>query len=308
MPSYGYPLRRESGESINADPIFRLVVNVWTLVGDEENWKAAFRQGAIWGIRAKYRSLWERLRPGDSLLFYCKSPIAGAIGVGKLAKTFKQDTPFWPDEERARAVIYPYRFEMNIVFLLPEIQWKTHAIKGNELRLSRGYVAKGLNPIRDPKMLTEIDEILKARFGVTLVAEKAGREPTSLTHSGVQEMLVQLGMLQRFLSHKEFPMDRERLDVVWRRVEGSVPTYVFEVQVGGDVHHALGKLKHAHDIWNSNLFLVLAPEDVPKAQSYLAGTFHEVKDKVKLVRLEEVQELYALKRQWKLREQALGIL
>jgi predicted RNA-binding protein len=289
--------------------MFRRAVNTWCLVGNEENWRAAFRQGAIWGIRAKYRSLWERLRPGDRLIFYCKSPIAGAIGVGKLAKAFKQDTPFWPDEERAQTVIYPYRFEMNIVFLLPETQWRTHAIKGHELGLSRGYVAKGLNPIRDLQMLTAIDAVLKTKFGVTRLAEeKVEQGPELSTHSGVQEMLVQLGMLQRFLSHKEFPMEHERLDVVWRRVEGSVPTYVFEVQVGGDVHHALGKLKHAHDIWNSNLFLVLADGDVPKAQSYLSGTFHEVKDRVKLVRLEEVQELYALKKQWKLREEALGIL
>jgi hypothetical protein len=45
-------------------------------------------------------------------------------------------------------------------------------------------------------------------------------------------------------------MDGTRLDAVWRRVEKSVPTYVFEIQVGGDIYHAIAKLKHAYDLWN----------------------------------------------------------
>jgi hypothetical protein len=130
----------------------------------------------------------------------------------------------------------------------------------------------------------------------------------AVDHAGVQQMLFELGTMQHFLSHKEYPMGRERLDVVWRRVEGSVPTYVFEVQVGGDIHHALGKLKHAFDIWNSQTILTLPSEDFAKARELLAGTFHEARDRVKLVKLNDVQQLYRRKKEWSEFERTLGIL
>ena len=93
------------------------------------------------------------------------------------------------------------------------------------------------------------------RLGLKIKETSAeyGRPPG---HKEIKTMLVQIGHLQRFIAEKEFPMDGERLDVVWRRVVRSVPTYVFEVQVGGDVCHALGKLKHAYDLWNSRIYLV----------------------------------------------------
>jgi predicted RNA-binding protein len=282
-------------------------VAVWVLVGNEENWKVALRQGAIWGVTDKYRRLWEKLEGDDILLFYCKAPIGGLIGVGTFAKAFKQDSPFWPDEQRAKRVIYPYRFEMNVGYVLPETQWRSEAIGHGALGLTRGYIAKGLNPLHNEEILSRIDFATKERFGLAITAHPAPRTVPSLDHAGVQEMLVELGSLQRFLSNREYPMDRERLDVAWRRVEGSVPTYVFEVQVGGDIHHALAKLKHAYDLWNSNVVLALGPTDMPKAITLLAGTFHEVRDKVKLVELSKIQELYRLKKQWKVLERSIGI-
>ncbi len=86
-----------------------------------------------------------------------------------------------------------------------------------------------------------------------------------------------------------------------------MPTYVFEVQVGGDVEHALAKLKHAHDLWNSELFLALSDRDELKTATLLSGTFHEIKDRVKRLRLEDIRRLYEKKREWKELEEELGI-
>ena len=279
----------------------------WILVGNAENWRVALREGSIWGVTETYQRLWEKLRGDDILLFYCKAPVGGLIGVGRFAKAFKQDSPFWPDERRAKRVIFPYRFEMNVDYVLPEKQWQSEALGHATLGLTRGYIAKGLNPLHNDEILSRIDFATKERFGLAIISPPISRALPSLDHAGVQEMLVELGSLQRFLSHREYPMDRERLDVAWRRVEGSVPTYVFEVQVGGDMHHALAKLKHAYDLWNSNVVLALGPSDLPKAQTLLAGTFHEVRDKEKLVELSKIQELYYLKKQWKALEKSLGI-
>jgi len=103
-------------------------------------------------------------------------------------------------------------------------------------------------------------------------------------------------------------MDNERLDVVWRRVQRSVPTYVFEIQIGGDIYHAIGKLKHAFDIWNSNIFLIAREEDMIKADSLLSGTFHEIKDKIRRINLDQIPKLYYLKRQWVDFEKEIGLL
>lgn len=101
---------------------------------------------------------------------------------------------------------------------------------------------------------------------------------------------------------------RKDLDVVWRRVENGSPTYVFEVQVKGDLYHAIDKLKHVHDLWNSNIFLIVAKEDVEKAKELLAGTFHEVQSEIKIIETDEVYELYKLKKAYRDYERKLGIL
>ena len=74
-------------------------------------------------------------------------------------------------------------------------------------------------------------------------------------HERIKDELVRLGKIQGLIAESEYGMDGEKLDVTWRRVERDSPTYVFEVQIGGDIYHALAKLKHAYDLWNSNIFL-----------------------------------------------------
>jgi hypothetical protein len=75
-------------------------------------------------------------------------------------------------------------------------------------------------------------------------------------HGHTQQLLVEIGRLQRFIAESEFPLETRRLDVVWRRVQRSVPSYVFEVQVAGNLTEAMAKLKQAFETWNSNIFLV----------------------------------------------------
>ena len=106
-------------------------------------------------------------------------------------------------------------------------------------------------------------------------------------HDEIKDKLVHLGKLQGFIAESEYDMDGGKLDVVWRRVERGSPTYVFEVQIGGDLYHAIGKLKHAHDLWNSNIFLITTKNDVAKAQGLLSGTFHEIEKKVRVIETEK---------------------
>ena len=113
-------------------------------------------------------------------------------------------------------------------------------------------------------------------------------EEALLSHDDLKHRLVEIGQLQGYLADEEYVFDTGRLDVVWRRVERSVPTYVFEIQVGGDVYHALGKLKHAFDLWNSHIFIVAAQSDRGRVGNLLSGTFHEINDRIKFIELEKV--------------------
>lgn len=56
----------------------------WLLVGSEKNWKVAFENGNIWGLKEfrELKALWNMLREGDGLLFYVSKPVHGIVGFG----------------------------------------------------------------------------------------------------------------------------------------------------------------------------------------------------------------------------------
>jgi predicted RNA-binding protein len=288
----------------------------WVLSGFRQNWTVALKQGGIWGVKERLKGLWLGLQKGDVVIFYATSPIKGIIGFGRIRDKFVQDKPLWPDEEEQRKVLYPYRFDFDVEYCLPSDRWEEDRISGRDLGLGRPDIGAGLNALANPLIQKRIQDAIANKFGRKLfeqsqiqLQQAISTEPEpSLDHSKLQELVFEIGRLNRFISEKEYNMERERLDVVWRRVEKSVPTYVFEVQVGGDIYHALGKLKHAFDLWNSNIFIVLSKSDAQKADALLSGTFHEIQPRVKKIFIEEVWELYQQKRKWQDLERKLGLL
>lgn len=273
----------------------------WLAVGPQSNWEAAFTLGNIWGMKASGRPqvMWDTLTEGDRVIFYVTTPIAGSIGYGVVRRKFRQDRPLWPDEVKSRTVRWPLRFEFDPVYLLPPENWAEGKVSSEKLRiLARG----GFQALEDDMALGIVQNL----GGPGFVGVDEGPVPS--THAQIIEGLLEAGQLQRFLVDKEYRMDGERLDVVWRRVERSVPTYVFEVQVGGDLYHALGKLKHSYDIWNSRIFLVASEADRARVQTLLRGTFHEISSELRFIRVEAFQRLLALKRELRDLERELGLL
>lgn len=285
----------------------------WIILGPEKSWKTALKQGGVWGVKEMLYPEWKALDSGDILFFYITKTVKGIVGVGRLENKFIQDKPLWPDEIEIGKVIYPFRFEFHIDYLIEEKEWGNKKIS---MGLSIQEMRRGIN-ILQKKTVDKLYKDFKERFNfdTSIFIEK--REKISLirprvvespSHTKLQELMFQIGQLNRFISEKEYPMESERLDVVWRKVEGSVPTYVFEVQIGGDIYHALGKLKHAFDIWNSNIFLVVRSEELEKVNILLDGTFHEIKDKIKIIIPEKVSDLYQQKRRWVDIEREVGLL
>jgi hypothetical protein len=80
-------------------------------------------------------------------------------------------------------------------------------------------------------------------------------------------------------------------------------------QASGDAYHALGKLKHAHDLWNSRICLVGEKKSFEdKAGHLLAGTFHEIASTIQLLDVERIDKLHSLKRDLRNLEEELRLM
>ena len=278
-------------------------MKTWILTGDERNWAVAISD-RIWGVKeGRLKNCWNKLEKGDVLFFYAKSPIKGLIGLGIVDSKFKQDKPLWPDEIRAKQVLYPYRFGFNIIYCLPVPEsWQENRIGVSDLSLPN---QAGLNSLSRINAINEIFLRIKDKWNVEMpqvMGEKVTVSAEKLSpplvddgislHNQIRDKLYHIGQLQNFISEKEYPIDGERLDVTWRKVVRGVPTKSFEVQVGGSIHQALAKLKHAWDLWNSEPYLIIDPKHQAKTDELLSGTFHEMKPVIRVVTVDRVEELY----------------
>jgi hypothetical protein len=271
----------------------------WIAAGPREHWQVAFETGKIWGVIDKKFAQWEKLSSGDYVLFYATKPVSGVIGYGIVRAKFKQDKPLWPREVEEKRVIWPYRFEFDVEYCLPQDKWETYKVSSNYMAAAaRG----GFQPVKEEEAQNIVSKLRMPSVKPTVSTKK-----TISIHDEIKDKLVQLGKLQGFIAESEYDMDGGKLDVAWRKVEKGSPTYVFEVQIGGDLYHAIGKLKHAHDLWNSNIFLVTTKNDVAKAQGLLSGTFHEIERKIRIIETEKINKLFKLKKAYKDFENQLGI-
>jgi hypothetical protein len=209
----------------------------------------------------------------------------------------------------AGTVMYPLRFEFEVEYCLPGIRWLDGCYREPALR---ALIRNGFQCIS-----ARLRADARRHFGLAGVATEAVTRPAAIPpgsadstgdHAAIQQQLKDIGSIQGFIAEVEYPIEGNRLDVVWRRVAGSVPTYAFEVQVGGDIYHAVAKLKHAFDLWNSHIFLVADATDRAKCDELLDGTFHEVKSRLRFLHLSDVAELHKRKVSYREMERAMGII
>lgn len=285
--------------------------NFWIVPGSEKNWRQSFISKGIWGIEntISKRPYWLAIEPSDIVLFYITGRIKGIVGYGMIRNKFYQDVPLWPDEIQENRVKWPLRFEFDIDFILPQNEWKNKKISttgkaGFRLPLILKMWEEirpaiiALNPKADIKSLEKTSELLTT----------SNSKKVTPTHEDIKYLILEIGKLQSYVADVEYLMGSQRLDVVWRRLPESVPTYAFEVQVGGDIYHALGKLKHAYDIWNSRIFLVASTKDLNTINDLLSGTFHEIQSILRFIEIEKIQNLHKAKSNIFEIEKELGIL
>ena len=290
-------------------------MNYWLIVGAPQNWDTAFTHGNIWGLKQTRSHLWENLKENDKVIFYVTSPVKGVIGHGVVRTKFPQNQPLWPDEVKQHKVIWPLRFEFDVDFRLPQRKWVSARVASNELWPRAGFQSikedlgmklvsslgtGGYAPVEEQPLA--VSDTTGEYVGIS-----EGEKKILSSHDEVKGILVEIGRMQGYVVESEYPCDGGRLDVVWRKLDRAVPTRVFEVQVGGDIYHALGKLKHAFDLWNSHIFIVASDADRGKIENLLSGTFHEISSRIKFIELQQVEELYKCKKAYLDFERNLGI-
>jgi len=273
-------------------------MNIWVSSGNPENWQVAIKEGGVWGVKPTLKKLWDKLSEGDILAFYASTPISGVIGFGRIKSKSIENTLIWPDEKNSGKAIWTHRFRFEIIhFLKDENLWKTKKVPITDLRIPR---AAGLNFIRERSAAIAMLQRADVDWGTNLTplispeAAKITEIKEISPHEDAKNKIFDIGVLQGWISKKEFPLDGDRLDTVWirRGVEGANPAVVFEVHDKGDPDKALGKLKHARDKWNSKPAIVTTEECVPKINQLLGGRFHEIADEIKILTLEDIKKLY----------------
>lgn len=270
-------------------------MNYWLAVGAIENWEEAFEKGNIWGLKERKKKRWNSLQEDDIVLFYAMRPVAGIIGYGTIKTKFRQTQPLWSEEISKNEVIWPLRFEFDVEYCIPPNKWEIDKVTSELLRYKTGIGFQ------------QLDSSIAHEF-ISEFKKRHVEEPEeAISHKEIKEKLVEIGRLQNYISEKEYSFDLGRLDVVWRKIEQSVPIYVFEIHVKGDLYHDIVKLKHAFDLWNSRIFIVASQADSNKIEDLLSGSFHEIKDRLRFIDLENIKELYERKRGFLELEKKLGI-
>jgi hypothetical protein len=105
--------------------------------------------------------------------------------------------------------------------------------------------------------------------------QEEATEEQQKVHAEVQQQLEEIGRILGKYARQEYRQDIYRYDVVWKDAE-RLPraTHTFEVQHRGSLVEAIGKLKHAYDIWHSYLFIIITSErDKRRAEQLLQPYF-----------------------------------
>jgi len=285
--------------------------NFWIVPGSKENWKQAFISKGIWGLTETGidKVYWLAIVPNDVVLFYVTGDIKGVVGYGVTRGKFYQDVPLWKAEIKENRIKWPLRFEFDVEFLLPDDKWNDAKIPvPGAGQFRQPLILKKWKDIEPIICALNPDASVKLLQEMSIPTSPSKVEELSPTHENIKNSLLEIGRLQSFIANTEFQMGTERLDVVWRRLPESVPTYVFEVNIGGDLYHALGKLKHAHDIWNSRIFLAASVKDLGAVNQLLSGTFHEIQPILKFIETDKIRNLHQSKRNIYQIESDLGLI
>jgi len=300
----------------------------WLIIGIPQNWETAFSQPVpIWGLKPRYQAEFQSMNIGDILWFYSTSPIGGVIGVGVVKDKYIDNVNLiWDEELRQRTVIWPLRFRVHVLKVIPRAQWKTERIKINDFDL---FWQLGFQLLKENHAI-ELFKRVEIVFGkmnkeelftgatiaeTLLVREKSSlyvpEEELTVSHRETQEQIAEIGKLQFYytqIEHTiELPGEKKSLDVVWKREIDGAPTFAFEVEFSGMLEKAIERLKFAFIKWNSRPRIIVPRDSMKKVHNILSASEKDFSSEIKIYEPIQINQLLKQKRELKNTEQNLAL-
>ena len=87
----------------------------YILVGDENTVKTALDE-LQWGFSERTKGLWNTSEIGEEIAFYVTKPTKKIIGFGIINNKKFDNQLTWPDEILFKKSLWPYRFQIKLVF------------------------------------------------------------------------------------------------------------------------------------------------------------------------------------------------
>ena len=269
--------------------------------------KTIFEKG-LWGFPERDREKWSRLERGTRVLLYGDGGIRAA-GYVKGRYESREPVEEWVKNPTG----YPLRITLDLINV--DVSRVKPVDRGKlvdkyGIRLAkmgfRGwnlvlFGPEGTYPIE--RFNGVWDEFLKSNNLQEVVISQSPLKPEGAkpSHWELVEVVCKLGELFNFhVKKEEWTPDRAyRCDVTWREYETHLsPIKVFEVELSGNVDHALSSLSHAYDTWRpEQLYLIVEDErDGERAKMLVEprvkGAFARIANKLRVVGWSDVYEVY----------------
>jgi len=307
----------------------RNTIQNWLVIGIPQNWETALSQPVpIWGLKPRFQAEFQNLKVGDILWFYATSPISGVIGIGVVKDKYDDRVNLvWKEEFEKKEVIWPLRFRIHVLKVLPRRDWGKKRIKINDFNL---FWQLGFQPLK-PEYIIELSNRASKVFGIInkesvffgptitqplLVKEKQAvytpeEKQVIISHRELQEQIAEIGKLQFYYTELEYPIElpneKKNLDVVWKREISGVPTFVFEVELSGMIERAIERLKFAYLKFNSRPRIIVPEDIMPKVHNILSAGEKKFREDIRIYEPLQIEQLFEQKRQLKTLEQNLAL-
>ncbi len=294
----------------------------WLVIGIPRNWERAFSHPVpLWGLRKRYKVEFQAMLSGDVLWLYATKPVGGIIGVGFVKDKYIDPVNLAFEEELLKKeVIWPLRFRIQVLKVLPLDRWRSDCLKINDFNL---FWQQGFHLLKSEQVvelqkraqkvfdLLEIEEVYTGAT-ITQTGYRAGEQIgiysqsksfAAFSHRDIQEFLAEIGKLQFYYSEIEYSLDlpgeKESLDVVWKREIDGVPTFAFEIELSGMLERAIERLKFAFKRWNSQPRLIVGNESLTRANNILSVSERDFSSQLKIYEPRQIWDLLNKKRELK---------
>lgn len=117
----------------------------------------------IWGLPSSSEKMWQKLVPGDELVFYATTPVKGIVGYARVESTLRDASLLWPQEKKTGHSQWPLRVKLRNVRAMPASQWVSQHVPIGRKGLQRSF--QRLQEDRSKSLVQGIDSMLCSSDG-----------------------------------------------------------------------------------------------------------------------------------------------